>query len=400
MKKIEKIFLGFIFLVSLVFHFHNITHYNPDFGFDGLDHQAYISWIATNHNLPNGYQDWEFLQTPLYYTAGAVFESVSVNPQFLNFFVFIALSIIVYRLSKSTVSTLALLSLPMANYLAPQITNEFMSGMWIVLSLFLILNIPKLIKPRDFFKQIFFSTLVIALGFYTKYTSLSLIPILILAIFLNRNISLTQKIKTIFLSGAFILLLISPILIRNNSLYGKPLVMAPDIATMGGEGAKRDFVFFTRLDWIFKADIFNARKYSFSGGLWNTLWHDGEYSTVPVVPFHKKAFSLWLLGFPLLIMSFIGLIKLLIIDKVTGLILFSYLFIALASLVQYSIYIPYDYVLKAFYTFGVIVPYALGLSEFSKFGKWHFRVILLLLVFQFCLMVSYFWIQPWWHVAK
>ena len=400
MKKIEKIFFGFIFLVSLIFHFHNIDRFNPDFGFDGLDHQAYISWISTNHNLPNGFQDREFLQTPLYYIGGAVFASVSANAQYLNLLVFIALSFIVYTYSKSMIATLAVLCLPVANYLVPQITNEFMSGMWIVLSLFLIINIPKFNKQKELFKQIILTSMVITLGFYTKYTSLSLIPILILAIFLNRHISISQKIKSTVLSSAFILLLISPILFRNNSLYGKPLVMAPDIAVMGGEGAKRDLVFFTRLDWIYKTDIFNARKYSFSGGLWNTFWHDGEYSTVPVVPFHKKALGLWLLGFPLLIMSFIGLIKILKNNKATGIILFSYLFIALASLVQYSIYIPYDYVLKAFYAFGIIVPYVLGLSEFSKIGKWQYRFALLILFIQFCLMISYFWIQPWWHVAK
>jgi hypothetical protein len=169
---------------------------------------------------------------------------------------------------------------------------------------------------------------------------------------------------------------------------------------MGGVSAPRNLQFFTRLDWIPKVDIYEARNYSFLGGLWNTFWHDGESSITPVVTFHKKAFGLWALGFPLFVVSLLGLFRIFKKDKSSGIILYFYLAVALVSLVQYSIFLPYNFVLKSFYAFGLIVPYTLGLSEFSKMGKWQYRLTVLLLLVQFCLMISYFWIQPWWHVAK
>lgn len=400
MKRLEKIILGLIFLASVIFQIHNISLYNPDFGFDGQDHQAYISYVFTNHQLPLPNVGWESTQTPLYYTLGALFKSISINPQYLNLFVFILLAFTVYRYANSFVAILAFLGLPMVNYLVPQISNELMSGMWIVLSLFLILKILQITDSKKYLKQIILSALIISIGFYTKYTALTLLPILFLAIFLNPHFSLLQKFKNSIISGTVVLLLISPVLVRNYNLQGKLFLLAPDFTVMEGKGAQRNLQFFTRLDWVYKADIYSARNYSFLGGLWNTYWHDGEHSITPVVTFHKKALGLWLLGFPLLLMSFIGLISLLKKDKRSGIVIFTYLLVALVSLIQYSIYLPYDYVLKAFYAFGIVVPYTLGLSEFSKMGKWQYRFTVLILLIQFCLMLSYFWIQPWWHVVK
>lgn len=400
MKRLEKFILGFVFLVSVIFLIHNISLYNPDFGFDGTGHQAYISWITANHKLPLPEYGWEYAQNPLYYLAGFVFESISVNPQLINLIAFLFISFLIFKYSKSSVALLAFFGLPMANYLVPQISNEYLSGMWIILSLFLILKIPKINDAKHFRKQIIYSFLAIVLGFYTKYTALSLVPIVLLAILLNPNFSFTTKLKNGIIAGILSLVLISPILVRNYSLYGKPLVVAQDFTIMAGGAAKRNLQFFTRLDWIYKADIFNAREYSFTGGLWNTLWHDAEHSISPVVTFHKKAFGLWLLGFPLLFMSLMGLVKILKKEKARGILLFSYLFIAFASLVQYNIFVQCACSVKAFYALGLIVPYVLGVSEFSKTGKWQYRFTVLILLIQFCLMVSYFWIQPWWHVAK
>lgn len=400
MKRFEKLILGLVFLVSVIFQIHNISLYNPDFGFDGQDHQAYISWIATNHKLPLPSFGWEYTQNPLYYLIGAALKTISINPQFINLIAFVIIGLVIYKNSKSFIASLAFLGLPMANYLIPQVSNELMSGMWIVLCLFLILKIPKIKDTKKYSKQILISAIIIAVGFYTKYTALSLLPILFLSIFLNPRFSLSQKIKNAIIPGVLILLLISPILVRNYRLGGKLFLLATDFTVMGGEGSPRNLIFFIRLDWVPKADIYGARNYSFLGGLWNTFWHDGEHSTTPVVTFHKKAFGLWILGFPLFIMYLIGLFRIFKNDKSSGILLFSYLVIAIASLVQYSIFLPYNFVLKSFYAFGLIVPYTLGLSAFSKMGKRQYWLTISILLIQFTLMVSYFWIQPWWHVVK
>ncbi len=400
MKQFEKIILGLVFLVSVIFQIHNISLYNPDFGFDGQDHQAYISWIDANHRLPLPGMGWEYTQNPLYYLIGAIFETISINPQFINLLAFIVIGWVIYKYSKSFVATLAFFGLPMMNYLIPQISNEYLSGMWMVISFFLILRILNIKESKPLIKQILLASLVVVLGFYTKYTSLTLIPILVLAIILNQHFSITQKIKNSLIAGLFIFILISPITFRNTALYGKPFILAEDIQNIWDKNKTRELSFFTRLDWIPKADIFNAREYSFTGGLWNSFWHDGHHSATPVVEFHKKAFALWALGFPLFVMSFLGLIQIIKKNKSEGILLFSYLLIAIASLVRYSIMAPHSNSFKAFYAIGIVVPYVLGLSAFSKTGKWIYRITVLLLLIQFLIMVSYFWIQLWWHVVK
>lgn len=400
MKKVEQIVLGIIFLLSIVFQMHNIKLYNPDAGFDGLDHQAYISWIETNHKLPLPGMGWEYTQNPLYYLIGAIFQTISINPQYLNLLAFMVIGWVIYKFSKSFIATLAFFGLPMMNYLVPQISNEYLSGMWIILSLFLILKILEIKESKQLLRQILLTVFVISLGFYTKYTSLTLMPIMILAIFLNQNFSISQKVKNSLIAALFIFILISPITLRNQTLYGKPFILAEDIQNIWDKNKSRELSFFTRLDWISKADIYNAREYSFLGGLWNTFWHDGHHSATPVVAFHKKAFGLWALGFPLFVMSLLGIIQILKKNKSEGILLISYLIIAINSLVKYSIMAPHSNSFKAFYAIGIVVPYVLGLSAFSKMGKWSYRFSVLILLIQFLIMVSYFWIQPWWHVVK
>jgi len=400
MKLLEKIILGLVFLASVIFQIHNISLYNPDFGFDGQDHQAYISWITANHKLPLPGMGWEYTQSPLYYLIGAFFQTISINPQFINLLAFMVIGWVIYKYSKSFIATLAFFGLPMMNYLVPQISNEYLSGMWIVITFFIILKIPKIKDSVLLIKQILLASFVIALGFYTKYTSLTLFPILLLAIVLNQHFSITQKIKNSLVAGVFIFILISPITFRNTELYGKPFILAEDIQNIWDKNKTRDLPFFIRLDWIPKVDIFSAREYSFTGGLWNTFWHDGNHSASPVVSFHKKAFGLWALGFPLSIMSLWGLFQIFKKKKTEAILLFSYLVVALASLVKYSLLAPHSNSFKAFYAMGIIVPYALGLSAFSKTGKWQYRLNAFLLLVQFATMVSYFWIQPWWHLVK
>lgn len=162
----------------------------------------------------------------------------------------------------------------------------------------------------------------------------------------------------------------------------------------------RNVKFFADLSWIPKADMFQAQHYSFIGGTWNTFWHDGYQTTVPVVSFHKKALGLWLLGFPLTIISILGWVQLKKHNLKVFYIGITYLLTAILAYVLYNFHLPYPSELKSFFMSGLPVIYALGIASSYTYLPKTQKLTIALLVIQFLLMISYFWIQPWWHVAK
>ena len=51
------------------------------------------------------------------------------------------------------------------------------------------------------------------------------------------------------------------------------------------------------------------------------------------------------------------------------------------------------------YVMAIIFPYAAGLAAASKNKKIRYVIIGLILV-QFVVMASFYWIEPWWHVTQ
>jgi hypothetical protein len=162
---------------------------------------------------------------------------------------------------------------------------------------------------------------------------------------------------------------------------------------------RKNYDFFYRLDWIPKIDMYNAQYYSLIGGAWNSFWTDGHNAVTPFVKFHKKSFILWLEGFILLPIAIYGLMRLWRNKKIYALIaytigatmLFVYIYINRGE-THYS-------AVRLTYEMGIVLPYAFGIASAFQNKKLKPPIALLLAV-QFIIMVSFFWIEPWWHVTK
>lgn len=401
--------MGFVGLISLALHLHNAHLFNTDLGFDGPDHRAYVNHLIEQKRVPLPHNGWEFYQPPVYYSLAAVSRLLTGSEQSINIIAFFGLSVIVSWMSwrqfrqwtLTLLALLAFLALPMLNIFPPMITNELLSALSVVIGLAFLLELVQSTNRREFSHWLARFTALISISFYIKYTALTLLPLLLVVGWIRRkDFPLSFLIRKIFLSFFIVFCLIFPVLFRNFVYYRNPLAMAQDFFVFKGDVVQRDWSFFTRLDWIWTKDIYTAHDYSFSGGLWNTFWHDGERVLTPVVPFHKKSFALWLLGFPLLCLSAYGHWRAWQTDRKREILLLSYTIIGTASLVQYNLILPYNFVLKSFYAAGLLVPYIWGLLHAARSQRWVSLCIFVLLGAQFGVLVSHFWIQPWWHVAK
>jgi len=390
----KKLLISLIFFASGFLFWHNISIYNPKNGFDGSGHMHYINYILTNNRLPQSHEGWELNQPPVYYLLAAPLQSIGIKPQVINVLSFFIIALLFYRLTRSYLSILAFASLPMASYLVPLVTNEYLSGLLGIILLLILLRLSTSQEKDRHLKILLYVTFVLA--FFTKVTALMFIPLIPLALFLKKD---KKWVSRSVILVAMCIALVSPMMINNFVRYGKPLVINDDFVEFTSEKDKRDLAFFFSPMWIFRLDLYDAHSYSFIGGFWNTLWHDGEHVTTPVVEFHKKPFALWLLGFPLLAISTYGLFKFFKKNRKQGIVLVAYLTLALIVLVLYNFRLPYNNVLKTFFVFPVVVPYVLGIVEAGKSGKLT-CVTPLLLIVQYLIMYSWFYIQPWWYVAQ
>ena len=337
MMILEKWIAGVVVIFSLILQVHNVHYYNLDFGFDGKDHLEYVRWVAEKKSVPIPHEGWQFYQPPLYYIVASIFWSLGQNEvlaQGVNLLVFAGIGLILRQYNKSAMVLIAFLALPMVNYLVPLITNELMSGLFIVWGLVKVLDLLK--KEEVKRKDMVLLGVIFTLGFYTKYTMLSLLPIFAIALFLVRK-KLTNLWKDILTIGTISITLISPILIRNYKLYKTPIALTDSFYQFQQESEKRDWKFFSRMDWVINQDLFKSHHYSFWGGIWNTFWHDGQNAITPIVEFHKKAYVLFLLGFPLSVLALWGLLGgIWKENKKVAITLGGYTLLALASLAIYK----------------------------------------------------------------
>lgn len=395
--RLRSMLLVLIIGIAAILQFHNARVFNPQFGLDSSGHIEYLEYLKVNKRLPLPHEGWEMYQTPLYYLDALpafIYGGVkAVQLQGAAYYV-IYLILAGYLISKihpkdknaRLISTFALAALPIANYLVPMISNESLNVYLMSLTLLLLI-----IEP---YRLLIIFLIVIA--FYNKYTVLTLGPAYLVSLLLDK----AKKWSRIFMYGAIFAVLTLPIFWRNYIHYQRLLPIASEFFPYHTPKAIRDLQFFTNLDWIPKVDLFRTHTYSFIGGTWNTFWHDGYQLTVPVVDFHKKALGLWMLGFPLFILSVLGWIKLKTNNKNTFYIGMTYLITGVAAYIYYNLRLPYDSEVKAFFVSGLPIIYTLGItSSFIYIPKTR-KIIIILLIVQFALMISYFWIQPWWHVAK
>ena len=153
------------------------------------------------------------------------------------------------------------------------------------------------------------------------------------------------------------------------------------------------------MDWLWNVDMYNAHYYSFWGGSWNSFWQDGQNAITPFVSFHKKAFVLWSLGFVLFPLSVYGFRVFFKKHPKEGLILATYAISAFLLYLVYGAKSAHYSAMRLTYIAPIAVVYAFGIAGASSNKRLRLLLLVLLLV-QYAVMVSHFWIQPWWHVTS
>lgn len=390
-----------LLLAGLLMHLHNVRLFNPLYGFDGQGHIDYLEYIKQYHRVPLTHEGWQMYQPPLYYLlAYPLFRIGGIAlAQYLNIFWYGMLVILggylIARLldrSRSAwlVGSLCLAALPVTNYLIPMISNEYMNDVLVCLALLLIAALP--LQHKSYRSvNLLIILLCLVLGFYTKYTILTLGITYVLALGLSYSEEYNGWLKmgaALSLSVAFCLVASLPLTLRNIEHYRTPLPLAEQFFPFRGESSPRNWQYFTNMSWVYPPDLFHAQYYSFSGGTWNTFWHDGYQAVVPVVAFHKKAFLLSLLGFILAPWSVYGYVLLWRSSRKIAALLLSYVMVAWAAYILYNLHLPYPSELKAFFMSGLPVVYGVGITAVTVYRPRLRRVTLTLLTIQMLVMIS------------
>ncbi len=407
-KKVSFVIL-FVIILSTILHFHNALLYMPNHGFDGSGHVYYAQYIAQNGTLPDP-NHWETHQPPLYYIIGAAFIRMSgmdvkalqlVNP--LLFFILVYVAFLglkkTFGMTVSTyIGTLAVVALPMLNIFPPMVTNEFLNALLITASFVTSLYIAHTKSKREFWRLLLLWIAITTLGFYTKISIFTAIPPLVVALFIlakNKKPMYSIKKFIIFctLSISIVGAIAYPIYLR------APKNSPTNVANVVSIKSQRPLNFYYRMDWLWKGDMFNAQYYSFLGGSWNSFWQDGHNAITPFVSFHKKVLVLWSLGFILFPLSLYGWYVLWKKHRTAALVIGSYGVTALVIYTLFNTRGSHYSAVRLTYVMPIAIVYAFGIAGAATQKKIYW-VLAVLLFIQYAVMVSHFWIQPWWHVTK
>jgi 4-amino-4-deoxy-L-arabinose transferase-like glycosyltransferase len=398
-----KIICLIVFITSVALGIHNAKLYNPDWGFDGDGHVYYINFLVNNHKMPPP-TEWETHQPPLYYLVSAVVQTIFNSPKAVQYenIVIQWLIIIVVGLGFNKIfknkyqvllGMLALAALPMLSTFQPTVTNEYLSTFWIISAIVSSIYIYFAKTNKEFIKAYILLLLSLAFGVWTKISIITILPTVVIALFLSlKNIK-----KSIIFSALAILvfgLAYTPIYLRTVNFVAPSNI----ITTATNFSKVPPLNYFYRLDWIPKVDMYTTQYYSLLGGAWNSFWSDGQNVVTPFVPFHKKAFVLWSLGFILLPISLYGLWKHFRENKKISFIMFFFGLSMLGFYVFYNIVSFHYSAARLTYQMGIVLPYAFGIAAAAK-NKKVFSLLVLLLAIQFIILISFYWIAPWWHVT-
>ncbi len=409
MKKLV-LFILLITIPSFILGIHNATLYNPVHGFDGINHLKYMQYVYKYHNLPQVNWRDEYHQSPIYYIVGAIIYTITRNwksPQYINIVVlWMIIGMVGVGLHKvfrnkilTFIGMFALAALPMLNIFPAMLTNELLNTFWIISVAVCSLFIVSAKTKKNIIVYTVWFTVSFILGYWTKVSIILIIPTIILAYAIA--FSLNQKLRKVifmsFLTGAVLCSLLSyPIFIRARTGYGGSDIVTP---IMKRVTIRQNTDFFYRLDWIPKVDMYNTQYYSLLGGAWNSFWTDGQNAITPFIKFHKKSFILWIEGFLLLPICIYGLIRLWGNKKTYAVILYTIATTMLFVYVWFNLGPSHFSAVRLTYEMGIVLPYAFGIASAFRNKKLQVPIILLLII-QFVVMVSFFWIQPWWFSAK
>ncbi len=416
MKKIitnKKFLIGafiiLVFIPSFILGFHNATLYNPRHGFDGSDHLFYIKYLNKTWQMPSPILLKETHQSPLYYAIGALLMSISgtwKTAQYINTFVLwfiiglvgLGLWKVFKKIDQVLIGMFALAALPMLNIFPAMITNELLSTLWIISAAVATIFLLSVNTKKELIMYLVWFTISFILGYWTKVSIILIIPTFIVVciyVFIKKSNLRKQLVVLLLLTITLIGLSIAPIVIRAKKQYSASDII---LTLTQKQSIRSDLSFYYRLDWIPKVDMYNTQYYSMLGGAWNSFWTDGHNAITPFVKFHKKSFVLWSLGFILLPLSIYGLIFLYKKNKLISLIINSIGAVMIMVYIYMNINNHYS-AARLTYEMAIIILYAFGMAGASINKRLKILIFILLSV-QFITMISFYWIQPWWHVTK
>lgn len=408
-KKYAVIIASLIVVItSFILGFHNATLYETDHGFDGSGHTYYIDYLYRNRKMPPP-TEWETHQPPLYYIIGALVMSTTGSiktPQYMNIFIlWLIIGMVGLGIWKTTknktqtlVGMLSLASLPMLNIFPAMVTNELLNTFWIISAAVAAIFFYKTTSQRDQIKSAIWLGISLVLGVWTKVSIIFVLPTLVITLVLSiiKKQIPPKRLLTIFLAitTAFIVAYY-PVYHRASTSIGPSNVgsVASRISL------KRPLSFFIRLDWIPKVDMYNTQYYSFLGGAWNSFWSDGHNAITPFVPFHKKAFILWSLGFILLPICLYGHVLIWRKNRHLSLIINTLGVSMLLFYLLYNMVGTHYSAARLTYQMGIVLPYAFGIAAAATHKRLK-PIIIFLLAIQFVILVSFYWILPWWAQAN
>lgn len=410
----KKIFIVFaaltIITASFALGIHNATLYNPSHGFDGSDHLFYIKYVNKYWKIPPPRLAPETHQSPLYYFLGALvmkYGGTWKAAQYINIFVLwmiigmvgISLWKVFKKIEQVLIGMFALASLPMLNIFPAMLSNELLNTFWIVSATVSTLFIISAKTKQDFVKSLLWLIISLVFGYWTKETIILIVPTVFIALlirFFNKKNDRFFMLTSFLIAFIVVGILSAPVYFRAKNAK-RPNAVEFALKT---NYSLKPIDYYFRLDWIPKVDMYNTQYYSLIGAAWNSFWTDGHNAITPFITFHKKSFILWSLGFLLLPICLYGLKKRLGIDKKSSLII-NFTGIAMLSVYVFANLSAQGHYSSARLTYemGIVVPYAFGIASASKNQKLKIPILILLSI-QFIVMVSFFWIQSWWHVVK
>jgi hypothetical protein len=278
-----------------------IIHFPSPAGFDGSDHVAFISWLAREKSLPLATAGFETYHPPLYHMLTALLVGV-LGPDSggLAERALFALLPVLSGLGMAFVAAattrclapdapwkcagaaLAAGFLPASLTLAACVSNEVPHALLASLAVFATLR--ALLKERVSPSDDLLVGLFLAAGALTKYTSLLLVPTLVVALVAKRILCESAPVREVALGAARTLALVAGLAgwfyARNWILYGDPLV-SPLMGQLG-KILWQYPGFHTPSYFLRWGDAFTQPWYSgfhsFWDSLYTTWWGDGALS--------------------------------------------------------------------------------------------------------------------------
>ncbi|MFZ2026056.1 MAG: glycosyltransferase family 39 protein [Microgenomates group bacterium] len=401
--------IAVIIVSSFALGLHNASIYAPNHGFDGSGHVYYIRYLAEKKEIPPP-TEWETHQPPLYYIIGALVMSAAGNfraAHYINIFILwmiigvvgLGLRTVFKDKDQILLGMFALAALPMLNIFPAMITNELLSTLFIIAAAVAALYMIKAKSKKELLHNGVRLGICLVLGIWTKLSIITILPTLLVALII---ILRKQTSKRIYVSIMAVVLIIAfvaastPIFLRGMQTKS-PSNITVQISSL--KKTPREPAFYYRLDWIPKVDMYNTQYYSLLGGAWNSFWSDGHNVITPFIKFHKKAFILWTLGFILLPISLMGLWNIWKKHKEASFVINTIGLLMLAMYVLYNIMSNHYSAARLTYEMAIVVPYAFGIAGAATNKKMKI-IILGLLSVQFIILLSFYWILPWWHVTR